>query len=105
MPKRTRGQVTFSDVTSSSGAVYLGSSTAVETKALVDIPQPAQSERRSQGGPDIESAVYSHIQAVRALGKTTVETADIASALSLPVAAVNRAIQRLRSRGVRPLAR
>lgn len=51
----------------------------------------------------IESAVYAHIRAVRALGRDKINTADIAEALSIPVAEVNRAILSLSKRGVKTL--
>jgi hypothetical protein len=47
------------------------------------------------------SAVYSYIQAIRALGRENVNTNEIADALSLSVLAVNHAITALRKKGVR----
>jgi hypothetical protein len=52
---------------------------------------------------EIEKAVYAHIRAVRALGRTRINTADIADALSLSVNEINRAIVRLKKKGVRVL--
>jgi DNA-binding MarR family transcriptional regulator len=62
--------------------------------------------RRKKGGrvksaKSIESAVYAHIQAVRALGKTHINTAEIAEALGLPLSAVARTITALRQKGVK----
>ena len=50
---------------------------------------------------DIEGAVYAHIQAVRALGQTRVNSVDISHALSLPVGKVEQALQQLKGKGVR----
>ena len=50
---------------------------------------------------DIESAVFSHIQAVRTLGRSEINTAEIAQALSLPQELVIAAVARLRGKGVR----
>jgi DNA-binding IclR family transcriptional regulator len=50
---------------------------------------------------DIESAIYAHIQAVRALGKTKIAPEEIARALDLPVSAVERSLSALNSKGVR----
>ena len=49
----------------------------------------------------IESAVYSYIQAMRALGKTRITTAEIAEALGLPEAVVRNASESLTDKGVR----
>ena len=52
----------------------------------------------SQG---VEGAVFSHIQAMRALGNMTVTTDQIARALSLPRSAVDAAVSNMRGRGVK----
>ena len=62
-----------------------------------DIPR-ARRLVRSKG---IQNAVYAYIRAIRALGRTEINTSEVASALSLPVAAVNRAISSLKKKGVR----
>ncbi len=50
---------------------------------------------------DIEGAVFAYIKAVRALGKTSVNSVDISRALALPLGEVEQAIQGLRGKGVR----
>jgi hypothetical protein len=50
---------------------------------------------------NIESAVYSHIQAVRALGRTRTDTSEIARALGLTQSTVEKTISSLTQRGVR----
>ena len=50
-----------------------------------------------------ESAIYSHIRAMRALGRTRLNTAEIAEALSLSIDEVNRAVSSLKKKGVRSL--
>jgi hypothetical protein len=52
----------------------------------------------------IEKAVYSHIQAVRTLGRTKINTAEIADALSIPVSEVTAAIDGLKRKGVKVVA-
>jgi hypothetical protein len=49
----------------------------------------------------IENAVYAHIQALRALGHTRVNTTEIADALKLSNSAVVAAIRSLTSKGVK----
>lgn len=47
------------------------------------------------------NAVYSYIRALRSLGKTRLNTADIAEALSLSIQQVTRAIRTLEEKGVK----
>lgn len=49
----------------------------------------------------VQSAVLTHIKALRELGKTRVNTREIAQALSLPVTVVEHAVSRLHSEGVK----
>ena len=49
----------------------------------------------------IVNAVYTHIQAVRALGRDTIDIAEIARALRLSQRVVDQAVARLKDRGVR----
>lgn len=49
----------------------------------------------------VENAVYAHIRAVRALGRTQINTTEIASALGLPVATVDETIEALRKKGIK----
>jgi hypothetical protein len=51
----------------------------------------------------IERAVFSYIRAVRTLGRTKTNTAEVADALSLPVREVNLAIKALKTKGVKEL--
>ena len=50
---------------------------------------------------EIEGAVFSRIRAMRALGKTKIKIQEIAESLSLSVKDVNRAIIRLKNKGIR----
>jgi hypothetical protein len=49
----------------------------------------------------IENAVFGYIQAVRALGRTTINTTEVARALDLNLADVERTLSALRRRGVK----
>lgn len=49
----------------------------------------------------VESAVFAHIQAMRALGRDSLNTAEIARALGLTQAQVLLAARRLRDKGVK----
>jgi hypothetical protein len=53
--------------------------------------------------PDIESAVYAHIQAVRALGKTKITPEEIAAALGISISDVRGTIDALKTKGVKVL--
>lgn len=64
----------------------------------------APTTRRSlRVNKNVENAVYAHIRAIRALGRTSIVTTDIADALSLSVVQVNRAVSALKKKGVRSL--
>jgi len=77
-------------------------STSSSTAGTVSIAiTTARSMASASGLADIESAVYSHIQAVRALGREEINTSEIAQALSLPQELVIAAVARLRDKGVR----
>jgi hypothetical protein len=58
---------------------------------------------RKVKAPNIENAVYAHIQAVRALGKTKITPEEIAAALGLSVSEVQGTISALRNKGVKTL--
>lgn len=49
----------------------------------------------------LENAVYAHIQAVRALGKTKISPEEIARALHLPLSTVQQSISALQSKGIK----
>jgi hypothetical protein len=49
----------------------------------------------------IEAAVHSHVRALRALGKTQVNTSEIARALRLPVSIVNSVLPELNEKGIK----
>ena len=50
---------------------------------------------------NVESAVYAHIQAVRALGRTQINTVEIASALGLSPVAVEQTVAGLIKKGIK----
>lgn len=56
--------------------------------------------RKAQATP-IEDAVYAYVRALRALGRTTVSTSEIAQALSVPPSHVEAALGNLIARGVK----
>jgi hypothetical protein len=60
---------------------------------------------RTKGGSSkrVQNAVYAYIRAIRTLGRTKINTTEVADALSLPVAEVNGALSSLKKRGVRAL--
>lgn len=50
---------------------------------------------------EIEKAVYSHIRAIRTLGRTSVTVTEIAAALGISVSDAERALMALESKGVK----
>ncbi len=51
----------------------------------------------------VEAAVLAHIQALRAIGKQTANTASISDALGIPLYLVDLAVEGLREKGVTQL--
>lgn len=62
---------------------------------------PARGQRTRRRKQDIESAIYSHVRALRALGRTRVNTAEIAKALDLPIHVVDEIVAKLTRKGVK----
>jgi hypothetical protein len=77
-------------------APYSTTTDTVLLPAASKVPMQARGSSK-----DIESAVYAHIQALRALGKTQVNTIEIARSLDLSLAIVEKVIADLRSKGVK----
>ena len=75
--------------TSTSADVRVSSGPAVSLSG-VDIPSESE----------LESAVFGYLQSIRALGRTNINSTEIADALSISLADVHRAITNLGNRGV-----
>lgn len=73
---------------------------AVASDAPPSNPAPVRTLRAAASG-HVESAVYAHLRAMRSLGRTSANTAQIAKALALPLKEVDRAVQNLTHRGVK----
>src|SRR4051812_44712430 len=97
MPTSDTYQWTTSSSTGSLLVTNTTSSTAVGSVSMA----PLSGHGVAKADSEVEKAVYAHIQAVRALGRDTITTVEIATALSIPQEAVIAAVHRLRSKGVR----
>ena len=79
------------------------------TTGTVTLSVPAKKSARAMVADQavkskkIESAVYAHIQAVRALGRTQIEPEEIARALGLSVSQVHGTLAALKSKGVKTI--
>jgi hypothetical protein len=102
----------MNNTTQTEDSIYVSSVSAtgamVGANSTTSFPQTSVAEShkasvRPKHDDKIERAVYSHIQAVRTLGRTKINTSDIADALSLNVSDVNRAVTKLRAKGVRKI--
>ena len=102
----TATSVYVSSNNSSSVSVMESGANSSESGAATTHSKHLHSKRASvtrRTSKAIENAVYSHIRAVRTLGRTQINTSEVADSLSLPIADVNRAIDALKRKGVRPL--
>ena len=93
----------FWATSTSTASVYKLTRDLPPMKARIAAPMSSKTDQRIHA--NLEKAVYGHIRAVRALGRQTINTADIARALSVPVSAVDQVIVRLQSKGVKKIAR
>lgn len=94
MPKAANNRETSS--TSTTYEVRRPVSTA---SAYITVPDTKRQTERN--GKNIETAVYTYVRALRTLGKTQVNTAEIARALGVPVSSVDRVLSKLSERGIR----
>ena len=102
----TNVHIGSSDATTGHARLVRTRDNATATSTTVSAPSgPATHTRtraQKRSAPDeIERAVFAHIQAVRALGRTRINTADIALALGLPTKSVERAVAKLKDKGVK----
>jgi hypothetical protein len=78
------------------------SSSSSSADTLITVTRSKNRSRPRHGiKGDIETAIYSYIQVRRALGETTVNTADISRALDLPLGLVGSTVQNLIPKDVR----
>jgi hypothetical protein len=88
--------------TSSSVGFTIGTSTRVSDSAIV--PAKPRIDDNAVKREAIRTAVYNHIRAVRALGRTQVLPAEVAAALGLSERDVLTALATLEDKGVKKLA-
>lgn len=86
--------------TSSTANVHVTSTTS-STSATTTIIQSRVSPAPRMETSEIDNAVYAHMQAIRALGRTQVSSQEVARALGLPEAQVAAAAVRLKSKGIK----
>jgi|ERR1700688_3537 len=84
-------------VTTNSGSV----TTTTTHTTVVGTGTSGTGTAGSLSNKDIENAVYAHIQAVRALGRTTINTVEISNALGLPQNVVDGTIDALKKKGIK----
>ena len=77
--------------------------TTSSTSAATVIVTPSAGPALPREDKKIENAIYAHIRALRALGRTQINSAEIAEALGLNLNTVHRAIRSLTKRGVKVL--
>jgi hypothetical protein len=96
MPKAAEDKQSSSRTTTS---YETGPSTSATPYISIGISIAKPGHQRNN--KNVEAAVYSYIQALRALGKTQVNTAEIARALGLPVSIVDSVLPKLNEKGIR----
>lgn len=107
-----RSGQTFHVGTNTTGSVtFIEASTSLVTATGVsEFSNPVPQGGRVRAKPvatkvNMVSAVYAYMQSMRALGKTRLNSGEIARALSLPLPDVTEAIKKLHSKGVKIVSR
>jgi hypothetical protein len=92
----------MNEITSTSNCLVLSTEASADVVPVVESPGTAP-RAKHYSEKNLENAIYAYIQAIRALGRMTVNTSQIADGLSLNIHEVNRAVSSLKRRGVRAL--
>jgi hypothetical protein len=66
-----------------------------------DIPNVRRRQARTH--KSVQNAVYAYVRAIRALGRTKINTREVADALAISIFEVNAAISALKKKGVKAL--
>jgi|SRR5688572_24725231 len=66
-------------------------------------PAPPFDHARTTKQAELERAVVAHLRALRTLGRTEINTLEIADALSIPLSDIHQILDRLKKKGVRLL--
>lgn len=83
--------------------MVLSSESTTREQFQVDNTPRSHVRRPIRASKRVQNAVYAYIRAIRALGRTKINTSEIADSLSISTAEVNRAISALKKNGVRAL--
>jgi hypothetical protein len=96
-------EVFYSSASSASSSVVLGRATPTEPSESVSVKSqgPADPKAVLARRKALEAAVYLHIRAIRTMGRTSINTAEIADALAVSLDDVQRAISALKDKGVK----
>lgn len=86
-----------------SNKIVVSTESSTSQRGNLVISSDNRSGVRPKGIKSVQNAVYAYVQAVRSLGRKQLNTIEIAEALSIPVAEVNRAVKSLKKRGVKVL--
>jgi hypothetical protein len=100
--QEARMQRVATDNNSSSTATrYQAGRTLSSNTGTIPIRVTRAKPEHQRSSKSVEAAVYGFVRAVRALGKTQINTADIAKALGLPVSKVDEVLPKLIGKGIR----
>jgi hypothetical protein len=82
--------------TPTSRTVFYSNTTGTSAGATYPIGPKVTTNRATA---EIENAVYGHLRALRALGRTKLNVSEVAEALKIPATAVLGAVNALREKG------
>lgn len=88
--------------TASTGqAGLISGTTGTSATVIITVSSSPQRSGRATPSNDLEGAVYTYLQAMRALKRTYVTADDVASALGISLSSAMAALTSLKSKGVR----
>ena len=94
---------TLGDSTVTNNGIIHGIGTSTSSMITVVASSSPSKSVPKINNTQIVDAVYGHLRAIRALGRTKASISEIAKSLNLPYNQVESALADLHQRGVRPL--
>ncbi len=88
---------------SSSSGRFVTSTSSTSTSHVTVRGDGRLKRKRPVSDKDVEAAVYAYVRAVRALGRTSINTLEISKSLEIPLAKVEKTVSELRSKGIKTL--
>jgi hypothetical protein len=102
MPQPEQVSIPITSSSSSTGQAFIHRETPTAPATRIEVPLPPTKRQVSRTEAlDAETAVFLHIKAIRSMGRTSVNSIEIAQSLGISHAAVVAAIIKLQNKGIK----